>query len=74
MFNFDLIENGLGIVSPPHFVYDFQKKCFSCYVLLIDQISLPGCLCFLRYWSVFVLQLFFNWAVTSQILKLVLSV
>ena len=27
--NFDLLEKGLGIVSPSHFVYDFsQKKMF----------------------------------------------
>ena len=25
MLNFDL-EKGLGLVSPPHFVYDFFKK------------------------------------------------
>ena len=27
------IEKGLGIISPPNFVYDFQEKCFSCYIL-----------------------------------------
>ena len=26
MLNFDFLEKGLGIVSPPHFVYDFFKK------------------------------------------------
>ena len=26
MFNFDFLEMGLGLVSPPHFVYDFFKK------------------------------------------------
>ena len=25
----------------------FQQKCSSCYILLTDQISLPGCLYFL---------------------------
>ena len=26
--NFDFLEKGLGIVSPPHFVYDFSIKMF----------------------------------------------
>ena len=46
--NFDLLEKGPWIVSPSHFVYDFQEKCFSCYTVETDQISLPGCLYFLR--------------------------
>ena len=58
MLNFVFLEKGLELVSPPHFVYDFQGKCFSC--LLTDLISLPGCLYFLKYWSIFVLQLFVN--------------
>ena len=48
MLNFDVLENGLGIVSEPYFVIDYQEKCFSCYILITDQISLPDCL-FLRY-------------------------
>ena len=28
MLNFDALEKGLGIVSPPHFVYDFSRKMF----------------------------------------------
>ena len=28
MLNFDILEEGLGIVSPPHFVYDFSRKMF----------------------------------------------
>ena len=28
MFNFDFLENGLGLVSPPHFVNDFARKMF----------------------------------------------
>ena len=51
MLNFDFLENGLVRVSPPHFVYDFSKKCFSSYILLTDQISLLDCLYFSRYWS-----------------------
>ena len=26
MINFSFLEKGLGIISPPHFVYDFFKK------------------------------------------------
>ena len=29
MFNFDFLEKGLGIVSPPHFVCDFSRKVFT---------------------------------------------
>ena len=28
MLNFDFLEKGLGIVSPPHFEYDFSTKMF----------------------------------------------
>ena len=28
MLKFDSLEKGLGIVSPPHFVYDFSWKMF----------------------------------------------
>ena len=28
MLNFSFLEKGLGIVSPPHFVYDFLTKMF----------------------------------------------
>ena len=28
MLNFDFLEKGLGIVSPPHFMYDFLRKIF----------------------------------------------
>ena len=51
----------------------FQHKCSSCYILLTDQISLPGCLYFLRYWAIGVLQLFVNQVVKSWILKLTFS-
>ena len=26
MINFDFLEKGVGIVSPPHFVYDLKKN------------------------------------------------
>ena len=70
MLNFDFLDKGLGIVSPAHFEHDFSTKCSSCYILLTSQISLHGCLYFLRYWAMYVLQLFVNQVVTSWILKL----
>ena len=51
----------------------FQEKCFLCYILLTDLISLSGCLCFLRQWAICVLQLFVSQVVTSKILKLTIS-
>ena len=39
MLNFDFLEQGLGIVSLPHFVYDFSSKTFLMFTLLTDQIS-----------------------------------
>ena len=47
MLNFDFLGKGLGIVSPPYFVYDVSRKSISCYILLTDQISLSDCLYFL---------------------------
>ena len=58
MLNFYFLEKGPEIVSPPHFVYDFSRKCFSSYILLSDQVSLSDCLYSLRYWAKCVLQLF----------------
>ena len=46
----------------------FQQKCSSFYILLTDEISLPGCLYFLRYWAICALQLFVNQVVTSYII------
>ena len=51
----------------------FEKIYFSCYILLIDQVSLSGCLYFIKYWTIWVLQLFVNQVVTSWILKLPLA-
>ena len=28
MLKFDFLEKGVGIVSPPHFVYNFSRKMF----------------------------------------------
>ena len=38
MLNFDFLEKSLGIVSPPHFAYNFSRKML--YYILTDQISL----------------------------------
>ena len=43
----------------------FQEKCFSSYILLSDQISMPDCLHFLRYWSIYVFQLFVEGALSG---------
>ena len=51
----------------------FQQKCSSCYILLPDQTSFPGCPYFLRYWAICALQLFVNQLVVSWVLKLNLS-
>ena len=31
-----------------------DEKCFSCYILLTDQISLSNYLYFLRYWAIYI--------------------
>ena len=43
ILNSDFLEKGLGIVSTLLYMI-FQEKCFSCYILLTDQISLSDCL------------------------------
>ena len=58
MLNFDFLENGLGLVPPPNFVYDFSRKVFLLRIPLPDQISLSDSLYFLRYWAICVLYLF----------------
>ena len=32
----------------------FQQRCSLCYILLTDEISLPDCLSFLRYFHIFI--------------------
>ena len=51
----------------------FHGKSFSCYILVTDQVSLPGCLYFLRYCTMCVLQIFVFQVATSLILKRTLS-
>ena len=43
MLNFDFLEKGLGIVYPPHFLFDFSREMF---LMLTDQISKSDCLYF----------------------------
>ena len=38
MLNFDFLEMSLGLVSPPHFVYDFSRKIF----LMLYSINWPN--------------------------------
>ena len=65
ILNFDFLDKQLRISSPAHLCKIFQQKCSPCYILLTDHISLPGCLHFLRYWAICVLQLFANPVVMS---------
>ena len=41
MFNFDFLLKGLGMVSPPHFVYDFSRKTMLRKFLLLCSINCP---------------------------------
>ena len=60
MLNLDFLDEGVGIVSPAH----FSTNCPSCYILLIDQISLSGCLYCAIYCAICLLQFFVNQVVT----------
>ena len=51
---FQFLEKGLGIVFPPHFLYDFSRKMILIYIILTGQISLSDCLYFLRCHAIFV--------------------
>ena len=62
---FKKLKRGLELVS-----HDFGEKYFSCYILLIDQISLSGCLYFVGYWEICVLRFLIKQVMTSWILKL----
>ena len=65
-------KRGLGLVFCFIFCMIFKEKCFSCYILLTDQISFPDYLYFLRYCAICVLQLFAVQSATSPILELTL--
>ena len=56
MPNFGFSEKGLELVSLHDILCKiFQEKCFLCYILLTDSISLSDCLYFLRYWAICIL-------------------
>ena len=58
MLNFDVLEKSLAIVFPPHFVYEFSRK--MSHVIFINWPNfISDCLCFLRFWGICVMQLFF---------------
>ena len=63
----------LELVSLPRFPHNFWKKYFCCYTLLTDEMLLSGYLYFMRYWAIYVLQLFVNQVVKSWILNLTLN-
>ena len=65
MLNFEFLEKGLPILSPPHFVYDYSRKGFSCSILSTDHILSSDCHYFLRYWAIYALQLFVSKVVMS---------
>ena len=73
MLNFDFLDNGLGIVSTAHFVYDFLTKVF----FMLYSINQPNFIAWLplllELLAICVLQLFVNQIVTSWILKLTSS-
>ena len=66
MLNFNFLEKGLGIVSPPRFCITFLENCFPYYVLLTDHNIFSDCHSFLRYWAKYVLQLFVSQVVTYK--------
>ena len=51
-------RKGSGTSISAFFCKIFQEKYFCCYILLPDQISVSGCLYFVRYWAICVLKLF----------------
>ena len=64
MFNFDFLEKGLGIVSSPHFVYDFSRKIglmlyyikwpnFIIWLLLLLEILGNMCIVYFVYYVYF---------------------
>ena len=52
MLKFDFLEKDLGIVSSPHFVYDFSRKMFFTLCSINWPNFMSGCIYFLRYWAV----------------------
>ena len=56
MLNFDFLEKGLGIVSPPHFVYDFLRKMF----FMLYSINWPNFIS----WLPLLLEILVNMCIT----------
>ena len=56
MLNFNFSEKGLGLVSPPHFVYDFSRKMF----LMLHTTNLPN----FFVWLPLLLEILDNMCVT----------
>ena len=52
---FRKVKRDLELIFLAQFLHDFNEKCISCYIILTDQVSLSGCLSFVRYWTIFVL-------------------
>ena len=52
---FRKVKRDLELIFLAHFLHDFNEKYISCYIILTDQVSLSGCLSFVRYWTIFVL-------------------
>ena len=49
------IKLGLELFSLPIFCMIFKENFFCCYILLLDQVLMSGCLYFLRCWAICVL-------------------
>ena len=56
MLNFNFSEKGLGLVSPPHFVYDFSRKMF----LMLHSINWP----YFIVWLPLLLEVLGNMCIT----------
>ena len=48
MLNFDFLEKGLGIVSPPHVLYDISRKMF----VMLYQLIKFHCLIAFTSWDI----------------------
>ena len=73
MLNFDFLEKGLGIVSSPHFVYDFSRKMFR----MFHSINRPNFIVWLALLFEIIasmcIVIFVTQVVMSKIFKLILS-
>ena len=56
MFNFDILDKGLGIVSSAHFVYDFSTKMF----VMLHSINCPNFI----VWLPLLLEILSNMCIT----------